>query len=92
MKGETMRIQYFCEKCGSDSVGQDAFCYWDYEEQRWEIATFTGEAFCHECADSTKLIEKTIFTKAEAYEQLWAYIQDITENQEPLDLLERLKP
>ena len=31
-------------------------------------------------------------TKAETYERLRAYIQDITENQEPLNLLERLKP
>jgi microcystin degradation protein MlrC len=31
-------------------------------------------------------------TKAETYERLKAYIIDITENQEPLDLLERLKP
>lgn len=31
-------------------------------------------------------------TKTEIYKRLRAYIQDITENQEPLELLERLKP
>ena len=39
-----------------------------------------------------KLIKTETETKAETYERLRAYIQDITENQEPLDLLERLKP
>jgi hypothetical protein len=39
-----------------------------------------------------KLIKTETETKAETYEQLRAYIQDITENQEPLNLLERLKP
>lgn len=39
-----------------------------------------------------KLIKTETETKAETYERLRAYIQDITENQEPLNLLERLKP
>ena len=39
-----------------------------------------------------KLIKTETETKAETYERLRTYIQDITENQEPLNLLERLKP
>ena len=55
-----MKVEYYCRKCGSNHVGRDAFCDWNTEKQTWEIANFTGEAFCHECADSTDLEEKPI--------------------------------
>ena len=55
-----MKIKYICTRCKSDSVGEEAFCDWNVEKQRWEIANFTGEAFCHDCADSTDLEEKPI--------------------------------
>lgn len=55
-----MKIKYICARCKSDSVGEEAFCDWNVEKQRWEIANFTGEAFCHECADSTTLEEVKI--------------------------------
>ena len=51
----------------------------------------TGETYNLEVVDY-KLIKTETETKAETYERLRAYIQDITENQEPLNLLERLKP
>ena len=51
----------------------------------------TRETYNLEVVDY-KLIKTETETKAETYERLRAYIQDITENQEPLDLLERLKP
>lgn len=55
-----MKIKYICARCKSDSVGEEAFCDWNVEKQTWEIANFTGEAFCHDCADSTELEEVQI--------------------------------
>lgn len=51
----------------------------------------TRETYNLEVVDY-KLIKTETETKAETYERLRAYIQDITENEEPLNLLERLKP
>lgn len=51
-------IRFVCKKCGSDSVGIDAFCDWNYHTQQWEFANFHAESgFCFECSDASELIE-----------------------------------
>lgn len=52
----------------------------------------TNETYGDEVIDYRLIEPEPVLTAASAYERLRAYIQDITENQEPLDLLERLKP
>jgi len=39
-----------CTTCGSDQVLCDAYAYWDYEKQSWELhSTYDGSFFCSEC-------------------------------------------
>ena len=65
----------------------------DLARERFNSEPDTSETYGKEIIDY-RLIEPEPEpeTKAQTYERLRAYIQDITENQEPLDLLERLKP
>lgn len=52
----------------------------------------TSGTYGNEVIDYRLIEPEPVLTAVGAYERLRAYIQDITENQEPLDLLERLKP
>ena len=39
-----------CTTCGSDQVMCDAYAYWDYEKQSWELhSTYDGNFYCSEC-------------------------------------------
>lgn len=64
----------------------------DLARERFNSEPDSSETYGQEIIDYRLIEPEPVLTAASAYERLRAYIQDITENQEPLDLLERLKP
>ena len=45
-----------CTTCGSDQVMCDAYAYWDYAKQSWELhSTYDGNYFCSECEGETSI-------------------------------------
>lgn len=54
----TKKVKYVCRDCKSDNVSVDAYVDWNQEKQEWcDIRATYDDATCHECGDSTKLIE-----------------------------------
>jgi type II secretory ATPase GspE/PulE/Tfp pilus assembly ATPase PilB-like protein len=46
------KIKMICATCGSDNVRADAYAYWNFEKQEWELeATFEKGAVCERCEE-----------------------------------------
>ena len=44
-----------CATCGSDQVMHDAYAYWDYQKQSWELHSTYDYVFCPECEGETSI-------------------------------------
>lgn len=44
-----------CNTCGSDQILLDAYSYWDYEKQSWELLSTYAYFLCHECEGETSI-------------------------------------
>jgi hypothetical protein len=55
------KVTYVCGCCGSDNVSKDAFVDWNITNQEWDLVRAVyDEATCHDCGDSTRLVEQEI--------------------------------
>ena len=44
-----------CTTCGSDQILRDAYAYWDYEKQSWELHSTYDTFYCNECESETSI-------------------------------------
>lgn len=47
----TKRIIPCCTTCGSSNVRADAYAEWDFEKQRWSLASTYDNTICEDCAE-----------------------------------------
>jgi len=52
-----MKIQIFCNYCGSKDVRRNADVKWNEEKQEWEIVSLFDDATCEACKGDTTLAE-----------------------------------
>jgi len=45
------KTDYYCTKCGSRRIAQNATVHWDVEKQDWELDSVYGEGWCYECGE-----------------------------------------
>jgi hypothetical protein len=53
--GETIKLEYACERCGGVAITRDAWAEWDVEQQAWKLSEVFDFAFCHECHRETRV-------------------------------------
>lgn len=53
-----MKVEYICNRCGSNDVSRDAWADWDTGLQQWVLRVAFDYAHCHVCEGETRLIER----------------------------------
>ena len=52
-----MKVKIICRDCKSTDVARDAWAYWNFEKQEWDISSIFDEAYCFQCDASSTLVE-----------------------------------
>lgn len=43
------KIKMVCSECGSDMVMVDAWAYWNFDKQEWELYNTFDYSYCETC-------------------------------------------